>query len=185
MPLPPAKAWLSLLPSLTSGVALYVAWLAFSIDTNASKLEAAPPQALRVEFAKKYTNFQAQPSFMVMNPTRKVAVNKDLCLRIAPAAAPRKQPASFAAACRPSPSDGTIVLPWLQLARFDWVNEIDISVYEEMVSDALPMPVSIDDQPHHITLPALAARSCGADGEGPAQPMPVRQMSSTSAMERI
>lgn len=143
MRLPPAKAWLSPLQSLTSVVALYVAWLAFSIDTNEPKLEGAAPKVLRVEFAKNYTNIYAQPSFLVMNPTRKVAVIKDLCLRLAPATEARRQHASFADACRPSPGDGSLLLRWHHLAKFDWDTAKDVSFYEEMVSDALPMPVSI------------------------------------------
>lgn len=142
-PTPSPKALLSLFQALTSVVALYLGWRAFSIDTNEPQLEISSPKVLRVEFSNKYKYIYAQPIFIVMNPTKKVAVVKDLCLRIQPAGAPKLTPKSFSEACRDKGADGSMLLRWDHIAKFDWDTQRDMGVYEEMVSDALPMPVSI------------------------------------------
>jgi hypothetical protein len=140
------RDWLSaigtLAQAITGFIALVLAWQAFSIDTNEPKLEISSPNTLRLEFSKKYMNVFAQPTFIVKNPTKKVVIVKSMCMEIQYSEAISGLYRTFEEACRVN-NDKLMTLNWTHIAKFNWDTERDISIYEDWVSDALPLPVSI------------------------------------------
>ncbi len=126
----------------TGGVALWIAWQAFSIDTHEPQLEISSPRMIRLEFSKEYMNVYAQPTFIVKNPTKRVAVVEGICLRIEHSESPIMYYPTFKDSC--TMGDNTLmILDWTHVAKFNWDVDREISIYEGWMSDALPLPVSI------------------------------------------
>ncbi len=129
--------------AIIAGVALKLAWEAHSIDTKEPILEISSPNMVRVEFSELYMNVFAQPTFIVTNPTKKIVIIKTMCMEIQHSEEPISQYKNFKEACRNNNNKSSMTLEWTHIAKFGWDNERDIGIYQERVSDALPLPVSI------------------------------------------
>jgi hypothetical protein len=135
-----ATAW------LTVGTSIFTLWIAvqvFWIDVGEPQLKMLSPNSLRIEFSEIYMNVFAQPIFIVENPTKKIVVISKMCMEIQGSEARISSYKTFKEACRNDNNKSIMTLEWTHVAKFGWDNERDIGIYQERVSDALPLPVSI------------------------------------------
>ena len=118
-------------------IALGVAWSTFFITVRKPRITLALPKKVRFEIARQNTTFYIQPTFSISNVTTRADVITDMWLEVRPI------DGSTGGHHDLPPKEQCFKFIWQYIAKFKWDPKLKDEVFDDIISDAVPLPVTL------------------------------------------